>query len=52
MYPSNMLVSYKDYTKCDILKFKKLIKQSNTYKEIFEKTILQVKLPHESLSEL
>lgn len=50
MYPSNMLVSYKEYSKCEILEFQKLINEKNGYKEKILNHIKKIKLPYEYLS--
>lgn len=50
MYPSNMLVSYKEYSKCEILEFQKLINRKAGYKEKFVSYTKRVKIPHECLS--
>lgn len=49
-YPSTMLVNYKEYSNCEILKFRKLIIQKKEYEVSFEESIQQIKFPYQCIN--
>lgn len=50
MYPSNMLVNYKEYSKCEVIKFQKLIDEKKGYEEKFVSYTKRIELPYECLN--
>lgn len=51
-FPSSLLLNYKDYSRCEVLKFQKIINQESKYEDIVDTDFKKLNLPHECMSVL